>query len=365
MKMINKYIVSDKNRLPSYVSGAITVLLCLFAGLLLLIFPQRAKEAVSGAIQMCSETVIPSLFPFLFLSAFISESGILCQKPKYLSVGSEKLLKIPYEGVMVFLLSALGGFPVGAKTANNLYLNKTIGKETMKKLVFSCVNPSPAFAVTAVGLSLFSSPKAGLIIYFSVILSNLLLLFLSRFIFDEDEKELKTRPIINLSLSSAFVDAGRISSENMIYICGFVLLFSCVCELTKEVLPGYASYILSGILEVTVGSKELSFLNNIPLIAGLIGWGGLSVHFQIMDCIRNSEIGLKIFFLSRCVCAFLSVFVCGIVLYFFPLAESTATLRSDIIISTGQSDFPVSVMMLLTCFVFLIGDTTIKLKKRS
>ena len=47
-------------------------LLCALSAALLLFRPAPAMEAVREALRLCSETIVPSLFPFLVLSALLT-----------------------------------------------------------------------------------------------------------------------------------------------------------------------------------------------------------------------------------------------------------------------------------------------------
>ena len=59
-------------------------LLCALSAALLLLRPAPAMEAVREALRLCSETIVPSLFPFLVFSALADLSiQILVQIPLY------------------------------------------------------------------------------------------------------------------------------------------------------------------------------------------------------------------------------------------------------------------------------------------
>lgn len=355
MKMRKNFTFKNDVLLKS--ERLIITAVCVFLSSALIAYPNDAIRSISSAIRLCADTVIPSLFPFLFLSSFLTSSGILSGKSKFISHFCNKFFSVPYEAVIVFIMSAIGGFPVGAKMASSLLEKGNISENTAKRLVFSCVNPSVSFAISAVGLSLFSSTETGVIIYSSVVISNLILFVLSRFIIGKDEFFAAKEQEEKLSISSAFVSAGNSASEAMISICCYVLLFSCLCEIMKNFVPDETILgALCAVCEVTTGCRRLSFLNNVPLIAGAIGWGGISVHFQIMDAIRKSGLEMKLFFFSRAVSAFLSVLICSGLLYIFPSAVPVIKMSEGINVSPNEKSITVSVMMLLTCFVFLISD---------
>lgn len=341
----------------------VVLALSFFVGVSLIACPGQAKKSVEEALTLCGETVIASLFPFLFLSTFISESEIIGSGGRLLSFISRKLFALPADAAVVFILSALGGFPVGAKMTSSLLDKGKISENTAKRLIAACVSPSPSFAVTAVGLSFFASAKTGIIIYASVVISNLIILFLSRFVFKSDEKFYYSKRKVRPKISSAFVSAGNKASEAIISICCYVILFSCLCDVMKNFIADETvlAY-LCGLFEVTTGCERLSAISNVPLIAGVIGWGGLSVHFQILSDMEKSGVGLKLFFAARTICASLSVLICDALLRIFPTAVDAIAMKENLMLRTTQSSTALSIMMLLSCFMFLIGDYTVKIR---
>lgn len=363
MKMKKILVFSDRKKLFYDIRRFIAGALCLFIGIVLISRPEEAKDSAARALKLCGDIVIPSLFPFLFLSAFISYSSTAkkVRQRKYALLTNRFLPD--YEDACVFFLSAVGGFPVGAKTAVSFYEKGMISGETLKRLIFSCVNPSPSFAVTAIGLSLFSSARLGLIIYASVVISNIILYLVSGFIFGKGEITIRNEKSERVRFSEAFVSAGKSASDSMIGICCYVIIFCCLCDIMKIFIPdGNVLAALYGVCEVTTGCQRLAALGNIPVIAGVIGWGGISVHFQIMDAVERSGMDIKLLFVSRAACAFLSAALCDILLKMFPTVAEAVAIKNDVLFLQSEKNIAVSIMMLLTCFVFLIGDCKIRIK---
>lgn len=333
-------------------------LICLFFCVMLITNFEICKKSIIHSLSLCSQTLIPSLFPFMFLSSFITQSGVLESTSPFLNKISYRIIGMPYCVTVVFILSIIGGFPVGAKMTKSLYERGAITQNQANRLLLFCVNPSPAFAVNAVGVSLFGSEQIGITIYISVIVSNMILALFSKCLDDKKKCDMsvKRKP----SVSTAFVNAGTDASASMIAICAYVLLFSCfiplLCSLTEN--QSIHNFIY-GFTEVTIGCEALSKLNNIPLIAGIIAWGGIAVHFQIMDCIERTNTDLRLFFASRLVSASISVIICDVLLKQFPVQVSAISQNANIRLVTNENSLPVSIAMLITCFLFLIGDYTI------
>ena len=358
----NVYVLSKKENLLYNLKYMALFFICLLVSVMMILYADEAKNSVYYALNICFQTVIPSLFPFLFLSAFIANTNILNRKFRLLDKISMKIFKLPSKCISVFILSLIGGFPVGAKTVKTMLENKSITENQAQRLLLFCVNPGPAFAVTAVGLSLLSNKNTGMIIYLSIALSNFIIAIFSRILDDGSVIEnAENKNDINIAFS--FVKSGNEAANSCLGICGYVLLFSCLVSMLHILIENEQTVdILSGLLEVTSGCEKLSTYGNIPLLAGIIAWGGISVHFQIMDCIHKTGLKLKMFLTARIISSALSIVLCHGLLTLFPEAVNVSLIKSDFNIAPAQGSFPVSAAMLMTCFLFLIGDYTIKYK---
>ena len=71
--------------------------------------------------------------------------------------------------------------------------------------------------------------------------------------------------------------------------------------------------ILGGIIELTNGVKNISMLQfsniNSAIISGLIGFGGLSVLFQVYSIIAKENISIKPYFLGKILQGIISFFI--------------------------------------------------------
>ena len=361
-KMKNVYVLSKKENLLYNLKYAVLFFISLLMCVMMILYADEAKNSVYYALNICFQTVIPSLFPFLFLSAFIANTNILNRNFRLLDKLSMKIFRLPSKCIGVFILSLIGGFPVGAKTVKSMLENKSITENQAQRLLLFCVNPGPAFAITAVGLSLLSNKNTGMIIYLSVALSNLMIAIFSRILDDNLVVENAERKD-DINIPFSFVKSGNEAANSCLGICGYVLLFSCLVSILHILVKNEQTVnILSGLFEVTSGCEKLSEYNNIPLLSGIIAWGGISVHFQIMDCIYKAKLKLKMFLTARIMSSALSIVLCHSFLTLFPEAVNVALVKSDFNIEAAQGSFPVSAAMLMTCFLFLIGDYTIKYK---
>ncbi len=341
-----------------FLSFAVCIGFCTY----LTVYPQMAKDSIVSGLTLCFSTLIPSMFPFLFISSFLSYAGLLSPKSDLSGKISYFLTGLPSCSAGAIFLGFMGGYPVGAKTIKQLYEDGFLTENQARRMLLFCVSPGPAFPISAVGLSMLASKKAGIILYLSVILANTVICILSRFIFETER--IDTGKPAKRKIGESFVYAGRSACESMINVCGAVLIFSCTDQflslfISDENLGAY----ISGILEVSTGCVRLSRIGNLPLLAGVIAFGGLSVHLQIADCIKKTGLGYSLFFASRTVCAAFSVLFCALLLRIFPLEKEVLSCIGNVTVTPAETSFPASAAMLLTCFMFLIGDYTVKKRK--
>lgn len=82
----------------------------------------------------------------------------------------------------------------------------------------------------------------------------------------------------------------------MISICAWIVMFACAAQYIPLLrLPDWANLLLGCTLEVTGGCASAAGVFNIPAIAAVLGWGGVSVHCQIMRHIKTCGTPLPYF----------------------------------------------------------------------
>ena len=102
-------------------------LILLAAGALctgILLYPQSSAQGARDGLTLCAGVVIPSLFPFVVLACFLTNSGLgeLISRP--FSPITRYILKLPSSCGCAVIMSMLGGYPVGAKMSSGLWSRK-------------------------------------------------------------------------------------------------------------------------------------------------------------------------------------------------------------------------------------------------
>lgn len=296
--------------------GAVVTAVLIFVSLL--IFPEAASDGARYGLNICAEVIIPALFPFFVATNFISELGIMRYIGKAMSPFSSRLFKVSGNGGTAFIIGVTGGYPLGAGYIANLRRNNEICSDEASRLLVFCNNSGPAFIIGAVGVGVFHSSAAGILLYAAHILSAAIYgVLFSKTDFTGAETAISAEKHSPVSL--ALTNAVKNSVSASISVCGFVVAFSIltgildVCGVFTQ-LAGLISAklctelhwsraLISGIFELGNGIGAMSGLDitplNLALAAFLLGWGGISVHFQSFSMISGTDIKTARYIIGR------------------------------------------------------------------
>ena len=121
---------------------------------------QRVKTAAGEALALCAGTVIPALFPFLAVSGLAMALGL----GEWLSPALRGLMgplyRLPGTAAAPLVLGLLGGYPIGARTAAELYREGALTRDEAERLLTFCNNANPAFFLSVLGAGVFGSVRA-------------------------------------------------------------------------------------------------------------------------------------------------------------------------------------------------------------
>ncbi len=245
-----------------------------FLGLLILILDsRRALEGAREGLELCIRTVVPSLFPFFVLSGVLTAN--LGTFPGLKALGKAFGLRNGAETLLIPAL--LGGYPVGAQSAAQLYRAGRLDRQSAEKLLAFCSNGGPAFLFGMAG-GLFSRPWMAWGLWGIHVLSAWLVARLMpvQVKIPLSEKKAPGPDVLSLAL------------ETMGKVCGWVILFRVVIAFLSRwflwALPLETQVLLIGCLELSNGCCELALISSentrFVLCAGMLAFGGLCVTMQ-------------------------------------------------------------------------------------
>lgn len=291
--------------MPKYFAAAASVAV----GAGLLIFPKTVSSMVRDAVMDCLNVVIPSLFSFTAFALWLQNSGIYRYALRFITFPLSKLLRMDEELCAVFVLANIGGFPTGIKLLSELVKNGRIDRNDASRMLCCCFGSGPSFIIGMVGIGIFGSAGAGVILFFACFFSSLLLAAIVRL---KGEIKLKKAENHKCNLSSeCFVSSVTASAKVMFTVCVMIVGFSAITALLKELglfeLVNrflLKSDVLAAILEIT-RVKDIAMTSSaLPVCAALLSFGGVCVHLQLSAL--GGGIPMRRFLLSRLVAMLVS-----------------------------------------------------------
>ena len=291
-----------------YRSVILSVLSCALFILAIL----NADLVVSGAysgIELCVNVIIPSIFPFLFLSMLLCNYWPNSDLP-FLH-GICKLTGIPANNQSILLLACIGGYPIGAQVVANAWKNRSITRTQAERLMGFCNNAGPSF-VFGLMSTIFDGFWLPLFLWVihigSALLSGILLL-------NKDSGEAPISKSHKDNISQIILKSVRITGT----VCGWVTLFRAVLyilEIKCNIQSMFLKVVLFGLVELSNGCVMLHEITPVGLrfilASAMLSAGGFCVALQTASV--AGELGLGMYvpgkFLQICISVFCSATLC-------------------------------------------------------
>ncbi len=281
---------------------------------LFLIFPARYSKAVFDGISLWAASVLPATLPFLFLTALFSNLGIYRKTARFLSPAMGKLFAVSGEGGCAALLSALSGYPVGARTVADLAAGGRLGREEVFRVASLATTSGPAFLVGAVGCGMMQSPSCGYILYFSHLAGIILVCLLMRI----RAKPAPSPPPLQSAKKTDLSDLLLNSALSVLCVGAAIALFYAFGQMIADMgallsLPTPVTTLLCGLLEMTTGCALCAPYASPAAMAAccfFVTFGGLCVLVQEGAFLRRAGVKMLPFALVKFLQGLLSAGIC-------------------------------------------------------
>lgn len=278
-------------------------LCCALAMVLLILDSACAAQSVQDAIDLCLQTIIPSLFPLFVLSGIlVSMLGGVCIP--FLS----DFCNLPRGSESIFLLGLMGGFPMGAQCIVQSIEQGNLSHRDAERMLGICNNCGPAFLFGILG-SVFSDPKVPL----ALLLIQAEAAMLTAALWPGKPGSFNGNTNTQISVPKAVARAVR----SMASICSWVIVAKVILGFLKRWLFPFLlemnQVIFTGFLELTSGCLALTDVNSetqrLLLCCAFICFGGISVLLQIQGLTAAQGLSMKI-----CIAQKLTQMLIGVVL---------------------------------------------------
>ena len=253
------------------------------------------KTAIQGAtegLDICFRTVVPSLFPFFFLSKMITAASGSFSFRFLRPVG--RLCKIPQGSEILMFLGWFGGYPIGAQVLESAVKQGSLDKQSAERMLGFCNNPGPAFIFGITGL-LFDKPYIPWILWGILILSALLTGMILPCQSSHTVKQIK------IAKPNYMTDA----LKAMASVCGWIVLFRTLLNILSRwilwLVPVSWQVLLTGLLEISNGCIGLSVVEShsirFILSSVILCTGGLCVAMQTVSV--SPSLNHKTYFIGK------------------------------------------------------------------
>ena len=264
----------------------------LCAAALLAVFflrPLACIEGVRAGLNSCAEQVIPALFPFFVVSSLVAAGPLA----KVLGVVVWPFTRFGLgirdgRAATALLLSWLGGFAVAARVISQMYSEGVVSRRQAQLLLVCGVGSGPAFVVNTVGVLMLGSVRLGWCIFAALLLADLAVGLLARLLLPAEPLCTgRVRPApAEQAGGFGFVAAVQGAVQSMLTVCGFVVFFSFLNRVLRDLLPACdpVRAAAAALLEVTGGCIQASQLGGAAAVYGCcaaLSVQSLSVLLQV------------------------------------------------------------------------------------
>lgn len=294
----------------------------------LLIFSNNNLKAAQYGLSLWAKSVLPTLFPFFVATEILCQTNFTYILGKILNKFARPVFNVPGESFSAIILGTISGYPIGAKVVVNLKNQKVISKIEAERLISFTNNSGPLFILGTVGIVMLKNQRLGVILLISHLLASFLVGYFFRF-WKKDKLEVSFKEArFNSNLTPIKVsDIGEIvgnaikkAISSILSIGGFIVLFSVILSILEtsglfDIISSFlytfgipkdiSKCLITGIIEMTNGLNLASILYDvlpeftILLISFLLGFGGLSVLFQVYSIISKENISIKPYIIGK------------------------------------------------------------------
>lgn len=273
----------------------------------------NADIVVLGAyngIELCLKVIIPSIFPFLFLSMLMCNYWSGSDLPFLRPIC--RISGVPARNQSILLLACIGGYPVGAQAIVQAWKCGEISRSQARRLLGFCNNAGPSFIFGLLS-SVFDGFLLPLLLWVIHIGAAIIVGVLLP---NKNTNSPPATPVCRDSISQILLKSIKITGT----ICGWVTLFRIALYflestgLYKNMLVKVAVF---GLVELSNGcvllqqivSPGMRFL----VASGLLSAGGLCVGLQTLSVTGKLGLGMYIQgkILQTCISVFCSSLLCA------------------------------------------------------
>lgn len=364
--MIEKVHLSEVKLVKkTYIKTTLVAILLVAIFTSLLLLPSDVVAASKRGLDIWWTIVFPTLLPFLIINELLRSYGVVDALGHILDPIMRPLFKVSGSGGYALAIGMTSGMPVGAKITTQLRIDNLVTRTEAERLVAFTNFANPLFIFGAVAIGFYGIPQIGVPLAIAHYSSGILTGFLMRF-YKNNERTHRSKASHSLlkrayytmhkkrisetrPFGKIFSDAVQVSIQTLLMIGGFIIIFSVLNSVLSKLLTfdlSSTSAFIAGIIEMSLGSQLLGSSNVqlLPILllqSFVLGFGGLSIHSQILAIISESDIRYFPFFIAKLLHGFISVVMMFLIFNFFDISVTTS-------FSFVNFQFPIKIGPLIT-----------------
>ncbi len=312
-----------------YKFTVILFIICIIATLIA--FPEKYSSICKEGILLWCNSVLPSLFPFLFLSSLMNKLNYISNLSNKFSPLTKRLFNLNGISSYCIFMSLISGYPVGSRVIYDLKENGLITKNESTKMSPLCSTSGPIYVIGTVGTNMFKNSFVGILIFICHVFS----VFICGIIFRLYKKEdgIQTTGFLSYKNVDNIIGESVYSAiTSILSVGGFITLFYTLIKMLTNwyVLMPFAMLVclilkpfncsnllalafVSGLIESTTGCVLLSNYQGVlsyALACFLITFGGISILSQQIYYLKKSEVKISYFLLLKFLQGIIAFFLC-------------------------------------------------------
>ena len=294
---------------------------CFWGAVLLIGYAPAAAAGAAQGLSACGTIILPAVFPFLAVSAFLAGAPGGDSLSAHLSGVLRHGFRLPTAAASALLMSWMGGYPAGAKTLAELQKQGSLSTEEAQQAAPVLIYSGPAYMTGVVGSKIFGSAVVGIFLFLCQLAAGLLAARLFSWGRPRPSPSRDAAADFHAVPTAALlVQSVRSAAASAVNICAFVVLLSAfsavfsACGLFPLLEKGLdffshgflsgatARCFLTGLLEICAGSAQAAELppaEAAKILPFLLSFGGLSVCCQVSACLGEIPLPWGKLLLSR------------------------------------------------------------------
>ena len=309
----------------------------LFLFLYLIGFPVQSISSARDGLSLWYQSVVPTLFPFMFLCRLMINFNLILYLPRFLTKPICFLLGCSHEGALSVIVGFLCGFPTGACFASDLYHTGKISEAETQFLIPFVNNLSPGFLASYLAVEQLKHSGLRLPVLCITLGSSFLYGVITSILRNLKKKHHKTNDYRACQLSknppsdikvnhpdnlfALLDDAISVSVTNTLKLGGYIVFFSVLSDAASH-LPVTNPFLLlsASSIEVTKGlnlicTSSFTFRMKQILAIALASFGGWSAAFQTAGVTQMHTRQFLGYIKSRVMITLLSILLSFVFLY--------------------------------------------------